>query len=98
MKTLSIDVRDSEYKERSKKARVYIFIKNENIMENLENRRNRPCDQYRKEVMPGVLKEMGLPDNTKFSWKQDAGCRCGCSPGFIIDKVYGKEVFVDITK
>lgn len=98
MKTLDIDVRDAEPKERSKKTRVYIFIKNENIIENLENRRNRPCDQYRKEVMPGVLKEMNLPEDTKFSWKQNAGCRCGCSPGFIIADVYGKEVFVNITK
>ncbi len=98
MKTVSIEVRDLDPKEKSKKVRVYIFTDGENIMDDLMNRRSRPCDEYRKEVMPGVLKEMGLPTDTKFSWKQNAGCRCGCSPGFIIPGVLDKQVFVHISK
>lgn len=96
MRTTKIDVRDAEPRERYKKARVYIFIKNENIIDNLQNRHSRPYDQYRKEVMPKVLKKMKLPKDTKFFWSQKAGCGCGCSPGFVIEEIFGKEVFVNV--
>jgi len=85
------------YKEMRQAARVYIFPKGETIWQNLENRRQRPHTTFRKEVMPAVLAEMGLPANTKIRWSQYAGCSCPCSPGFIIDDVHGKTVFVDVT-
>lgn len=108
LKATKIDVREvtpdciakmewSDYsKAMNKKARVYIFPKGENIYENLMNRRQRPQTQYRKEVIPSVLDEMGLPENTKVRWSQYAGCSCPCSPGFIIDEVHGTEVFVTV--
>jgi hypothetical protein len=32
------------------------------------------------------------------SWSQRAGCGCGCSPGFLVNKgfSYGKEIYVDV--
>lgn len=80
----------------NKKARIYIFPKGESIYENLMNRRQRPHTIYRKEVIPGVLAEMGLPANTKVRWSQYAGCSCPCSPGFVIDEVHATEVFVTV--
>jgi hypothetical protein len=82
--------------EMDKKARIYIFPEGEGIYENLMNRCQRPHTTYRKEVIPSVLAEMGLPANTKVRWSQYAGCSCPCSPGFVIDDVRGTEVFVSV--
>ena len=82
---------------RNKKARIYIFPKGETLLDNLENRRSRPYNLYRKQVIPTVLKAMGLPEDTKVRWSQYAGCSmCPCSPGFIIDSERGTEVFVNV--
>lgn len=108
LKTTKIDVRKvtsdciakmgwSEYaRARDKKARVYVFLKGESIYDNLMNRCQRPHTIYRKEVLPSVLAQMGLPLDTKVRWSQYAGCSCPCSPGFVIDEVRGTEVFVDV--
>jgi Ni,Fe-hydrogenase I small subunit len=53
----------------------------------------------KEQVMPKVLKEMGLSRDTKVVWSSTAGCYCGCSPGFIVKDNAGmesKEVFVDV--
>lgn len=78
------------------KTKVYIFVKDESVMENFVNRHNRPVNFYRKEIIPQVLEKLGLPVETKVSWRQRCGCTCPCSPGFLIDNHYNKEVFVTI--
>ncbi len=75
--------RDMELKERLRghKSRLYVSIKDENMLENLLNRRNRPVAEYKKLLAP-VFKML----DTKARWSQTAGCSCGCSPGFILDR------------
>ena len=91
MKVTKVDVRDCW----GKKTRVYVFPKGESLYENLMNRRERPYNVYKKEVLPSVFRAMGLPEDTKAKWSQYAGCSCPCSPGFVLD-VRGSEVFVDV--
>lgn len=102
MKVKSVKVKNvCEYK----KPRVY-FFHDESILENLENRRSRPYNEYRK-LMPEVLKKANknpdfadIPENTKAAWSQKAGCSCGCSPGFILQTdnvcLEGVEIFVEL--
>lgn len=77
-----------------KKSRIYIFPKGESILENLNNRRQRPHTAYKKELVPEILQKLGLPADTKVAWSQKAGCACGCSPGFVIPSEWDYEVFV----
>lgn len=90
-----------------KKPRVYFFV-DETILENLQNRRSRPYNEYRK-LIPQVLKKANkqqdkelpkFPENTKACWSQKAGCSCGCSPGFILQTDHwaleGLEIFVEL--
>ncbi len=51
--------------------------------------------RYRK-VLPEILKQAGIPE-AKASWSWKAGCSCGCSPGFILDKNYGMVISVDVS-
>ena len=90
---MKIDIRSQE---RYSKSRVYVWPGKESIMDNLVNRRSRPYTTWRKEVIPSVLKELGLPTDTKVKWSQYAGCSCPCSPGFIINDYYGKDVHVTL--
>jgi hypothetical protein len=70
----------------NKESRLSVFVKGENMLENLQNRTSRPSKFYRKEVLPVVLKHFGLtPDRVQ--WSQYAGCSCPCSPGFILKGV-----------
>ena len=72
--------------------KMYIFTEGENILENLANRRNRPHQFYKAEILPKVLemitdeamkKTLSNP-NAKWGWSQKCGCSmCPCSPGFI---------------
>ena len=74
------------------KIRLHIWPQNESILQNLVNRTSRPHKLYR-EILPEIFKKAGLPASTRASWSQKAGCRCGCSPGFVLDS-YG---FCDIS-
>ncbi len=96
MKVKKIDIRNGERSD--KETRVYVHLAKETILENLIERHNRPYTEYRKNVMPKVLKALGLPLDTKFSWSQYAGCSCPCSPGFIIHGHEGKEVWATISQ
>jgi hypothetical protein len=82
-----------------RKPRVYFSIKSESLFENLENRWSRPYKGYRT-LLPEVFKKADIPQGTKASWRQTAGCSCGCSPAFILDltapEYMGKEIFVEI--
>ena len=73
------------WKDYDKAPRVYVQPKGESILENLENRRTRPYNEYRKVVADKALAELGLSSDTHtLSWSQYAGCSCPCSPGFIV--------------
>lgn len=80
------------------KLKIYIFTRGETILNNLENRRVRPYTLYKKEIIPQLIKQGVIKEGQKVRWSQNAGCSCGCSPGFIVDgeDAYGKEIFVDI--
>ena len=78
------------------KARVYVWVNDESIAENLMNRRNRPVTEYRK-IAKEVLQEMEI--GGKINWSQKAGCSCPCSPGFILhesDSKYAKGYDISI--
>ena len=93
---LNVQDADTRGKNKSINSRIYIWPKGESLINNIENRRQRPYTVYRKEVIPAVLEKMGLPKDTKVRWSQFAGCSCPCSPGFIIDDHYRKDIFVTI--
>ncbi len=70
---------------------LYIHFEGESIIDQLFNRRHRPYQMYKKEVIPIILKymEQHYPEvyekikDTKWQWSQKCGCTlCPCSPGF----------------
>ncbi len=66
------------------RARVYVWPEGESVLQNMQNRRERPYTVYKAEVLPKVLQMLGIPADTKLSWSQKAGCTmCPCSPGFV---------------
>ena len=86
---------------RRTKTIAFVWPKGESIMENLVNRRSRPIKQFRKAVNQ-ALDSLGVDkNNLTISWRQKAGCPCGCSPGFIIDGwdsvLHRKDVHITIT-
>lgn len=73
-----------EWRDRDRtKSRLHVFIEGESILENLENRRSRPYTEFKKLLAP-IFKMLGV---AKARWSQKAGCSCGCSPGFILDRL-----------
>lgn len=86
-----------DYTVRSKKSRAYVFIENESILDNLNNRRNRPNAIY-KEIVAKAFAVIDMNQDTtgKLRWSQNAGCSCACSPGFIVDGVQGYEFFITV--
>ena len=90
------------FKNRNK---VYIWIKNETILENLVNRRNRPYTEYKKEVLPKMLNKLKdkYPEfynelkDAKWGWRQSCGCSvCPCSPGFVSDIEGNLIIHIDL--
>lgn len=83
-----------------KRMRVH-FSFNETIVENLFNRHYRPKKALR-ELLPEVFAKAGVhPDAIhacvrQSRWSQKAGCSCGCSPGFIVDNLAGRQLFVRV--
>ena len=99
MKTTDIEIRERgnvSYREWIKQTRIYVWPQGESILENLENRKQRPYTVYKKEVIPAVLEKMGMPADTKVRWSQYAGCDCPCSPGFIVDGDSRRDVHVTV--
>lgn len=68
-----------------KKPRIFFFHASE-IMSGTDIlfRKSRPIKEYIK-LLPSILESHGLDPQTKCVWSQTAGCKCGCSPGFIVD-------------
>lgn len=86
---------------RQKTAHCYFFHKGETIPEQFVNRRSRPHKEYRK-LLAKVLEE--IPEvrmlwnagHIKATWSQKCGCSCGCSPGFRLTGLYGRNIYVDV--
>ncbi len=65
---------------------AYVWPVGETIMENFViGRRNRPYQDWRPLVQE-FLVDLGLPEDIKLNWSQRAGCFCGCSPAFIVNR------------
>lgn len=55
-----------------------------NVIEDLMNRHRRPYATWRKAIRTALAK-VDI-DLSKMAWSQKAGCSCGCSAGFVLDK------------
>lgn len=75
--------------------KMYIFIKNQTILENLFGRGSEPYKNYKKFVIPKVMEmikeqhpdKYELLKDVKWGWNKHCGCSmCPCSPGFISDR------------
>ena len=77
------------WREYTAKPRAYVFLDEETVAQNFGARFNRPYKVYRPLVLK-ALEDLGI-EGAKISWRQKAGCTCGCSPGFVIDLPDGIE-------
>lgn len=81
---------------KKRKSIIYIWERNESIIDNLRNRRDRPRNLYLA-VVREALNSVGInPDYFKFSWQQSAGCACGCSPGFVVNGLNNTEISISV--
>lgn len=79
--------------------KLYIWPEGETVLENLVNRRFRPTDFYKKEIIPVVMKQLQeqFPEQAKcigkenWGWRAKCGCSmCPCSPGFVQASSHGQ--------
>lgn len=85
--------------------KMYIFIQDESVMENLLNRRTRPYNEYKKTIIPKVLESISKTDpdlferikDLKWGWDRYCGCSCPCSPGFIGEGGYYESTDIYVT-
>lgn len=82
------------YKDYQKSPRVYFWFEDETVIDHLFNRHSEPHREFRK-VMPQVFEKVGM-EAVKFNWSQYAGCRCSCSPGFILKTTGAFDIFVTV--
>lgn len=106
LKSLDIKILQRSGKEAYRRVRVkprmYFFPKGESILEHLfQGRWTRPSREFKKQgLVAEALEKAGLPKDTKVRWSQHAGCRCPCSPGFIVEgglDMAPFDIFVDYT-
>lgn len=95
---------------KKKHDKLYIWTTGETIMENLVNRRNRPYEDYKREVIPQLMERLKeerpmvyeFLKDVKWGWNQNCGCSmCPCSPGFVgnVNRGYGNvySIHVNVT-
>lgn len=92
---MQVENRSKHSTDRAKYMRVYVWP-SETVLEQLFSRRSRPVSEYRKNILPEVLKLQGLPADTKYRWSQTAGCQCGCSPAFILNVESRNDIHVHL--
>jgi hypothetical protein len=81
---VQVDVNERPFDPGQQKARIYVWPAGEDIVQNLQERRRRPYTEWRKQIVWPVVVAMGFVGKpSDLAWSQKAGCRCGCSPGFI---------------
>lgn len=94
----SMKVQYPDYSAKIKKSRVYLSVEDEGLLDNLNNRVNRPVVLWKEIALKG-LREIGLTEEVigGLKWSQYAGCSCPCSPGFIIkENVMGYDFFISV--
>ena len=75
-------------------CKVYIQIATEGLLENLVSRHSRPYNEWKRNLIPHVLRTLGLRASTKARWSQSCGCKmCPCSPGFTLVVKEGNREF-----
>ncbi len=88
------------------KNKMYIFPSGETLLENLENRRSRPYQVYKKEVIPMLMMKLEKESpqyykelkEAKWSWNKNCGCSsCPCSPGFVSDILGAYSIQIEVT-
>lgn len=91
-----IDVQKQPIDGRRLVSHAYFFPAKETVVENLQNRRNRPSAEY-KDLLLELLHKEGVT-GAKPVWSQRCGCKCGCSPGFRINGLdnYFKDFFITV--
>jgi hypothetical protein len=95
----SMKVQYPDYSEKIKKSRVYVWVEDEGVLDNLNNRVNRPVALWKEIALKG-LREIGLTEEFTggLKWSQYAGCSCACSPGFIIkENVMGYDFHIKVS-
>ena len=71
-----------DWREYEAAPRMYVDVKDETLIENINNRRMRPYNLYKTLIHTSALGTLLNLGNLK--WSQRAGCSCPCSPGFIL--------------
>ena len=67
------------------KPRMYVWADQEfSVLEDLANRHRRPAGVWRRAVRDRLNGQIDL-NLEKMPWSQQAGCSCGCSPGFVLE-------------
>lgn len=85
----------SQDREYNKKPRLYVWHEDSTVLEHLENRKQRPYQIWKTDVVQPVLDALGMGD-VKARWSQRAGCSCPCSPGFILDTPGHFDIYVTV--
>lgn len=95
---LTVDVQADGFSHRPTPVIVFVWVKNESILENLVNRHNRPVDAYRSLLPEALSQGLDVPAYTgerwakQARWSQKAGCSCPCSPGFKLGARQSNEI------
>lgn len=85
-----------EWREYNEAPRLYVSVADETVLDNLENRRRRPYNVYKKMIAAsGISSVLNLES---LRWSQHAGCSCPCSPGFIVPQQTIKVGAAEFTK
>jgi hypothetical protein len=74
-----------EVREYNKAPRIYIAVKDENVLEHMDRRMARPSKLWAS-VIPQAMEALGVSNTThRAAWSIYAGCTmCPCSSGFVI--------------
>lgn len=99
---LSVSIKKASFKNAGRKTRIYVWLEDESVLEQLFARKYRPVALFKKEVLPRATKAIEryikrelTEAEAKAVWSQRAGCNCGCSPGFILG-LTGLEVHIRV--
>lgn len=94
--SVSVD-RSEEGDVNASRSVIYFIINSPTVMKEINEKKGKYYDVFRKEVLPTVFKKAKLPEDTKVIWSDKAGCSCGCSPGFLITGHKGIDIHVTLS-
>jgi hypothetical protein len=103
MITITTTVTISKARAERSRPCVYFFHQGENIGHNLMWRHWRPIQLY-FDILPAILRHAGMTvtdeeasqPTTLGQWDQFAACRCGCSPGIVLERPGLHDLYVTI--